>query len=579
MTKFLYSLAFMLLFGGILYAQTDYSNNQRLAQRVNSLSKNYAQYVKTQSLAKTLGGADIWLIIIGTGATDQKPAVAVVGGVDGKHLLGVELAMGFAEKLLANAQQDSIRQLLENQTFYVFPNVSPDATAQYFASVQYERSGNARPVDYDRDGKIAEDGYDDLDGDGKITYIRITDPTGDHLPNPSEPRSMIKADPAKGQVGRYIVHSEGIDNDKDGLFNEDGEEGIHFNKNATYNYKNFQPGAGDYAVSEIENRALFDFLYDAFNVFAVVSFGPQNNLSTPVQPAQGGRGGAAPATTPGPGQGFRMTGGGKITDWSQQDAKVSAFVSEQYNKITGTKDAPKTTAGNGDFVEWAYYHYGRYSFGTPGWWVPKPKPDTTGRQGGPGGSASRGAAASPGSGAGSDDPVANYLKWAAAEGITNTFQEWTPVDHPDFPGKTVEVGGLHPFVLHNPPYHLVDDIASKHTDFVVALAHMAPKVDIINVKTEKIDNGLTRVTLDVFNEGLLPNITTVGERSYFLKRIAVHVKTSGNQSVVSGRKSQTLNAIPGRGNSSLTWLIQGTGQVSIEAGSLTTGTKIINVSL
>ncbi len=560
MRRALLSLCAVILCFGQALAQADYSDRQRLAQRVAALGKTYPQFVKTQSLTKTLGGSDIWLVTIGAGQTDQKPALAVVGGVDGKHLLGVELAIGFAENLLANAQQDSVRQLLETQTFYVFPNMSPDATEQYFAALQYERSGNARPTDDDRDGQTNEDGYEDLDGDGKITTIRVLDPTGNFLPNPSEVRSMIKADPAKGQTGQYLVFSEGIDNDKDGAFNEDGEGGVHFNKNATYNYKNFQPGSGEHAVSEVENRALFDFLYDAFNVYAVVSFGPHNNLSTPEQAGRS----AAPATTPG--QAFRM-GGRRLTDWSQQDANVSAFVSEQYNRIVGAKDAPKTTAGNGNFVDWAYYHYGRYSFATPGWWVPKPAADA--ERGG----ASRGAAG------GSDDPVANYLKWAESTGITNTFADWKTVDHPDFPGKQVEVGGLHPFVLHNPPYALVGDIVASHTDFLVTLAHQAPRIDIVNVRTEKVDNQLTRVTLQVFNAGQLPILAAPGEQSYFLKHVAIKVNTSGNQSVVSGRPSQTIGQITGRGYHELTWLIQGTGSVTIEAGSAHTGSKSVEVSL
>ncbi len=371
MNKFLLFLCVALLFGGSLHAQSDYSDRQRLAQRVNALSKAYPQYVKTQSLAKTVGGSDIWLITVGTGQTDQKPAIAVVGGVDGKHLLGVELAIGFAEKLLANAQSDSVRQLLDEQTFYVFPNMSPDATEQYFAAVQYERSGNARDADYDRDGQVGEDGYDDLDGDGKITFIRVEDPTGTHIPNPDEPRSLIPADGAKGQVGQYLIYAEGIDNDKDGQLNEDGPQGVHFNKNSTYNYKNFRPGAGEHAVSEVENRALFDFLYDAFNVYAVVTFGPYNNLSTPEQVGRAGE-----SSQP---QLSRRPGGQKITSWSAQDAKAGAYVSNLYNKITGTKNAPRTTAGEGDFAEWAYYHYGRFSFSTPGWWVSPVQADSAAR--------------------------------------------------------------------------------------------------------------------------------------------------------------------------------------------------------
>ena len=559
MNKLLLPLCMALLLGGSLHAQSDYSNRQQLAQRVNALAKTYPQYAKTQSLVKTVGGSDIWLITIGAGQTDQKPAVAVVGGVDGKHLLGVELAIGFAEKLLANAQTDSIRQLLETQTFYVFPNMSPDASEQYFAAVQYERSGNARTTDDDRDGERGEDGYEDLDGDGKITFIRVTDPTGTHILNPNEPRSLIPADVAKGQTGQYLVYAEGVDNDKDGHFNEDGEGGVHFNRNSTYNYKNFSPGAGEHAVSEVENRALFDFLYDAFNVYAVVAFGPYNNLSTPEQASRGGE--------PQQPQLSRRPGGQKITSWSAQDIKANAFASELYNKITDTKDAPRTTAGEGSFAEWAYYHYGRFSFSTPGWWVPKVRPDSTAR-GNVG--AQSGAV---------DDPVAAYLKWAESEGIANTFTEWKPVEHPDFPGKTVEAGGIHPFVLINPPYRLVGDIVQKHTNFVVELAGMAPKVDVVDVKTEKLDNGLTRISLKVFNAGLLPNLTQVGERSYFLKRVAINVKTTGNQSVVSGRKSQTLNAIAGRETVALSWIVQGSGKLAIEAGSVSTGTKTVEVSL
>src|SRR5690606_13645261 len=149
----------------------------------------------------------------------------------------------------------------------------------------------------------------------------------------------------------------------------------------------------------------------------------------------------------------------------------------------------------------------------------------------------------------------------------------------DFPEKTVEVGGVHPFVVNNPPYALVDGIVTKHTDFVVTLAGMVPEIDIVDYRTEKLDNGLTRVSLKVFNKGLLPNLTQVGERSYFLKRVAVNVKTTGNQKIVSGHKMQTLDTIDGRGTVELSWIVQGNGNLTIEAGSLNTGKKEIEVSL
>lgn len=539
-------------------SQTDYSNQQQLASRIDDLQRAYPQYVQARSLTKTAGGSDVWVLTIGAGTTAQKPAVAVVGGVDGKYLIGVELAIGFAEQLLRETSQDSLSALLEAQTFYVFPNVSPDATQQYFASLQYERSGNASPIDYDRDGKVGEDGYDDLDRDGKVTWIRVEDPTGTYMVNPNEPRSMVLADVAKGQRGTHAVYTEGIDNDKDGVLNEDGEEGVHFNKNATYNYKHFVPGGGEHAVSELENRALFDFLYDAFNVYAVVSFGPYNNLVFPEQAARGGE-----VTSPTPG---RRPGGRKITSWSANDAKASAHASTIYKQMVSTQDAPRGGATPGNFAEWAYYHYGRLSFSTPGWWVPSAAGDSTSR-------------GRPSAREAIDDPVAAYFKWADTQGIEGNYANWTAIDHPDFPGKRVEVGGVHPFVLHNPPYDFVADLTRQHTQFIVRLADLAPHIQISDVITEKLDSGLTRVTLKVFNSGSFPTLTEVGERSYFLKRVAVNVKTNGNQKIVSGRPMQTLGAIGGHEVTELTWIVQGTGTVDIEVGSPSSGFAKQKVSL
>ncbi len=547
MKKFYLFNLFFLFLGAATFAQSqqDYSTNAVLTQRVKALVQKYPQWVKSKSLTQTLGGKDIWMLTIGTGKSEDKPAIAVVGGVEAKHLLGVEMAIGFAEKLLANSGVDSVKNLLNTQTYYVFPNMSPDATEQYFAKVKAERSGNETKPDDDRDGKLNEDGADDLDGNGKITWMRILDPTGKYKLNSDDPRSLLLADAAKGETGKYILLPEGLDNDKDGEYNEDGEGGVHFNKNSSFNFKAFAAGAGEYAVSEKENRALFDFLFDAFNVYAVVTFGPTNNLSAPVT--------------------FNPSGIAKriITSWYDADAKANALVSERYNKITKTKEAPKTQPDNGDFSQWGYFHYGRLSFSTPGWWVPKVNPDSSRKE----------------KKFVNEDAIASYLRWAAAQGITNTFTPWKAVNHPDFPGQTVEVGGLDPFVLINPPYKMVEGIVSKHTDFLVALAAMAPKLDMINLKTEKVADGLTRVTVKLMNTGDLPTYTKVGDRSYFLKKILVKLNLNANQTVVSGRKTQTIESIQGKENKELTWLIKGNGKITIDAGSPTTSNKSIEVTL
>jgi len=156
-------------FCGKALAQSDYPTLSQTTQRIQKLSANPAVELKT--LTKTAGGKEIYALKIGTGAKDQKPAIAVVGGVEGFHVLGVELALQFAEKLVGeNAKA------LESTTFYVFPNLSPDAYAQYHAALKYERRGNAVAMDHDRDGTPGDNGYSDLNGDGMITWMRVSDP-------------------------------------------------------------------------------------------------------------------------------------------------------------------------------------------------------------------------------------------------------------------------------------------------------------------------------------------------------------------------------------------------------------------
>ncbi len=520
----------------------DYGNFAQLTQRVNALAKTHPSLVKVRSITKTDGGKDIWMISIGSGAVDKKPGIAVVGGVYGPHVLGPELALGFAESLLAG-NADSLKNTLARASYYIFPNMSPDASEQYFAKLRYTRAGNARDTDDDRDGKVNEDGYDDLDGDGRIRWIRVEDPTGKYKLNPDDPRSLILADGSKGEAGKYILLSEGIDNDKDGEFNEDGEGGVAFNKNMSYQYPNFQAGAGEYAVSEKENRALLDNLFEMFNVYAVVTFGPNNNLSSPVT--------------------FSPSAIAKriITGYYEPDVKVNAWVSEKYNKITGLKDAPRVGPQGGDFSAWAYFHYGRFSYSTPGWWVPKSKPDTAKKQ----------------KALTNEDPNTNYLRWAESQNINGMFSPWKEISHPDFPGKKVEVGGLDPFALINPPYNQVAGLVKKHTDFLVALAAVSPQLDIVNVKTEKLAGGMTRVTATIMNRGAIPTQTKIGERSYWVKKIAV--KLEGSQTVISGRRSQVLDAIEGGGSETLTWLVKGSGSLNISAESPTAGAKSITVSL
>ncbi|AQS93185.1 peptidase [Polaribacter sp. BM10] len=516
-------------------AQSDYRNYSKLTQKIKSLQKSNAANAKLEALTTTIGGHKIWALTLSKGNAENKPAIAIVSGVDGSHILGPEMAVNIADNILKNHAN-----VLEKTTFYIFPNMSPNATENYFSSLKHYKNGNAKKTDDDRDGAVNEDSFDDLNNDGLITMMRVKDITGAYTTLKEDDRVLVKADINKGEKGTYKLLSEGIDNDKDGAFNEDGKGGILFNKNFSYNYQYFTPGAGEHPVSEKENRDLLSFLYDRWNIFAIVTLGPENNLSTPLK--------------------YSASGAKKrvVTSVLKEDAALNKFLSDKYNKIIKAKNAPSSKGKGGDFFQWSYFHFGKLALSTPGWWVPQVK-DSAKKA--------------------SKNKVVNYLRWAEKENIKNAFVDWTTVSHPDFPNKKVEVGGIAPYKMINPPYKLVADISKKHTDFIIELAKIQPNITLQNLTSEAVGNGITRITVDVHNSGLLPTHTEMGKRSRWLRKIKVAIGLKKNQEIISGKEITLLNSIDGDSSVQFSWLIKGNGSVTLEAGTSHTGVDSVTIKL
>lgn len=123
-------------------SQDQYRNYRSMTEKASTLAKEYPALCTVKSLVKTAGGKDIYVLSIGTENKDMKPAVAVIGGIEGNHLLGRELVLGFAGELLKNSENQDIKKLLASITFYVIPDISPDASEQYFSPLKYERVTN-----------------------------------------------------------------------------------------------------------------------------------------------------------------------------------------------------------------------------------------------------------------------------------------------------------------------------------------------------------------------------------------------------------------------------------------------------
>jgi len=137
------------------------------------------------------------------------------------------------------------------------------------------------------------------------------------------------------------------------------------------------------------------------------------------------------------------------------------------------------------------------------------------------------------------------LKWFD-ENAKEAFVPWKRIDHPDFPGKTVEVGGYAPFARSNPPEQLLEGLAQKHGEFLTALAQKFAEVRLRASKVKNLGESLYDITVQIENTGYLPTSLTQGNvtREVFPTRVEIKLD---DKSVVSGTKRVMLDKIEGSG--------------------------------
>ncbi len=539
---------FLLLLSACLLADPPlegYSDYAALSARVAELEE--LEGVTVSSLGRSLEGREIHLLTIGGAEPDAQPAICVVGNVHAPQLVGSELALRLAEQLGERAgAEPELRELLKSFTVYVIPRPHPDASEAFFAALHHERSGNARPQDDDRDGRLDEDPAEDLDGDGAITWMRIYDPAGDRMAHPADSSILIEVRRRDDEQGSFRLLSEGIDNDGDGKFNEDGPGGVDFNRNLTYAYPYFEAGAGPHQVSERETRAVLDFLYAHPNIASVLCFAPEDNLMHPWKADRRKERDRIPSTL------------------HSDDAPYSDHVAERYRELLGGKDAPGSPDGRGSFVHWAYFHYGRFSYGARAWWVPQVEADSTEVAS----DEERGA------------DVRNLKRYLRREGL-NGWADWTEVAHPDFPDRRVEVGGERPFFRWNPPADTLEALAAKHLEFVLQLEEMRPRL-AVELEAQALGGGLIELRARVRNEGYLPTMSAMGERSRQMYPLMAELSLPEGAVLLNGSRRREVARLGGSGEQrELQWLLRAApdSPLSISVASPAVGSASASITL
>ncbi len=528
----------------------EYRDNRALGRHLVSLAEQNPDLLRVTDMVRSLGKRKVWLVEIGKGDEPDRqtrPAMLVVAGIEGNDQIGSSVAAAWLQRLIETyGDDDEITELLETATIYIIPRLNPDAAEHFFARPKRETSLNDQPVDDDHDGFVDEDGPEDLNDDGLITWMRIEDPEGKYILDPKDNRLLLKADHLKGEVGAWRYLIEGVDNDRDERWNEDGPGGVNFNRNFPYDHKFFACDAGVHPVSEAETRALADFIVEHPNIGLIVTYGAADNLLK------------APKSARPPGR------RNPLTAIDEDDGGYYKLMGELYRETLGIDKELEGASEPGTFSDWMYYHRGRLSLAARAWspemavamseTAEKDSKEIEEK-------ADEGAEPSseperekdekrtPKSGKDDGDKrneqERKELKWFD-EHWPDAFIEWQPVEHPDFPKQRVEVGGYRPFALSNPPTQMVEQIAAKQADFLTIAAQRLPRIGVRKTEARHLGRSVYEIEIQIENTGFLPTVLSHGQRTREVHPTRLIIKLEDN-CLLSGRRITTLPTIRGSG--------------------------------
>lgn len=467
----------------------------------------YPQLTNLYSIGQTLKGTPLMVLEITnrqTGKPEHKPGYYYDGNIHAGELTGAEVSLHFAWYVLSNYEKDErIKRLVDTRVLYVRPKFNPDG-ADYALTQPDGLRSTPRPYDEDLDGLLDEDPDNDLDGNGIITKMRVKNPNGRWMISQDDPRLMIERKENEDIGNYYDLYDEGIDDDEDGKFNEDGIGGIDMNRNFPRNWglESEQQGAGPYPLSEPETRATIEFLNGHRNVTGVFHGHTAGGFL------------------------FRLPSTTSWDNFNMHDQNLILELSEMYKTTTGQRVIPSYSNPrlhrHGTLISWSYWDFGVVGF-VPEFW------------GGVGEDYDK------------DGKVTELekLKWNDEKLGGKHFIPWKTYNHAQL--GEVEIGGWNSrFTSQNPPVSMLKGEIEKYVPWMLWLAELSPRIVVDKVDLTPVEKGkVYKLTVQASNEGYLP--TNITERATEMK-IAVPVRSIielTNAELVGGKPRTELGHLAG----------------------------------
>ncbi len=440
--------------------------------------------VSVASIGKSFEGRDIWVATVtntATGPDTDKPAFWADGNIHAAELTASTAVLYYLHQLVTGHGNDSqITQLLDTRTIYLCPRLNPDGAELALGDKPRHIRSSTRRYPFDEE-PVEGLTVEDVDGDGRVLFMRIADAHGAYKKCDRDPRLMVPRRPGEFGGEYYRLMPEGTLTHYDGLtitVNKD-PEGLDLNRNfpAFWRQEFEQTGAGDYPTSEPEVKAMVDFVLAHPNIGAAVSYHTHSGVI------------------------LRPMGTSSDDDMIPEDLWAIKRFSALGSELTGYpavsiwhdfKYHPKETIGGTQ--DWLYEHLGAL-FWVVELWGPNKEAGITDykwidwyR----------------------DHPVDDdlkLLKWSDEQCAGQAHVDWKPFMHPQL--GPVEIGGWDKMNFwRNPPPHLREREVARFPGWMNQIALSLPKLELLRTEVRALGPDTWRIRLAVGNGGWLPAAVT-----------------------------------------------------------------------
>jgi hypothetical protein len=397
--------------------------------------------------------------------------------------------------------------------------------------------------------------------------MRREDPAGDFVPCPEDPDLMLPRrieDPGP----HYAIYPEGFIENWDGFTiptpaDHMSDSETDLNRNFPYDWapERQQKGAGAFAASEPESRAVTEFVLRRPTLFAWLNlhtFGgcyirpPGDRPDKKMDPSDL--------------ELYRLLG-----EWAERVAgypMVSGFEEFTYE--------PETPL-HGDLSTFAYAQLGAVAMVCELWdfWkqagleLHRPFVWNYQRR--------------------TREDIIKMGRWDREHNKSRVIGPWRPFRHPQL--GPVEVGGYDPRLgIWNPPPEHLPGLCARQARFFLRLAALAPRIQLAGVEASDLGGGLTRVAAVVENLGFLPTHVLQTARDLpWNEPVRARIAAEEGVALVSGEAEQEVGHLGGWGgyekwsSPALTrtsgepsrrrvaWVVRGRGAVTLRAGAARVG--------